>query len=66
MHRGELDSLVGELLEKETVDGSVVYRLAGRPDRSAQVPPVPPTISMTPRAAATAAGPFDGDRPDKK
>jgi len=33
-HRPELDSLVTLLLEKETVDGSDVYRLAGRPDRS--------------------------------
>jgi cell division protease FtsH len=33
-HRPELDSLVGLLLERETVDGSDVYRLAGRPDRS--------------------------------
>ena len=28
-HRTELDSLVSLLLEKETVDGSDVYRLAG-------------------------------------
>ena len=34
-HRLELDSLVNLLLERETVDGSDVYRLAGRPDRSA-------------------------------
>jgi cell division protease FtsH len=33
-NRAELDSLVTLLLEKETVDGSDVYRLAGRPDRS--------------------------------
>jgi cell division protease FtsH len=33
-HRGELDSLVTLLLEKETVDGADVYRLAGRADRS--------------------------------
>jgi cell division protease FtsH len=66
-HRGVLDSLVSELLEKETVDGSVVYRLAGRPDRSTQVPPVPPTIALTPRAAAAGAGnrPLAADRPDK-
>ena len=43
--RDELDSLVTLLLEKETVDGSDVYRLAGRPDRSsalagAEVSPV--------------------------
>jgi len=65
-HRSVLDSLVSELLEVETVDGATVYRLAGRPDRSAIVPPVPPTIAVAPRAAASAAGQLDGDRPDKK
>ncbi len=67
-HRSVLDSLVSELLEMETVDGSTVYRLAGQPDRSAVVPPLPPTTALSPRAAATAAGPLDGDRPhpDKK
>jgi cell division protease FtsH len=34
-HRSELDALVDLLLVRETVDGSDVYRLAGRPDRSA-------------------------------
>jgi cell division protease FtsH len=33
-HRGELDGLVSLLLERETVDGSDVYRLAGVPDQS--------------------------------
>jgi cell division protease FtsH len=67
-HRSELDSLVSELLENETVDGSTVYRLAGRPDRSSIVPPVPPTIAVTPRAAATGAGnrPLAADRPDSR
>jgi cell division protease FtsH len=67
-HRSELDALVSELLEKETVDGSVVYRLAGRPDRSSIVPPMPPTIAVTPRAAATGAGnrALAADRPDSK
>jgi cell division protease FtsH len=55
-HRGELDSLVDLLLEMETVDGSDVYRLAGRPDRSAIVPPVPPTTHVAPRAAAASIG----------
>jgi len=65
-HRSVLDSLVSELLEVETVDGAEVYRLAGRPDRSTQVPPVPPvsTTVAPPRAAATAATPLDGDRHD--
>jgi cell division protease FtsH len=60
-NRSVLDSLVSELLEMETVDGAEVYRLAGQPDRSSQVPPVPPT---TPRAVATTAGPRDTDRHD--
>ena len=51
-HRPELDSLVSLLLEVETVDGSDVYRLAGRPDRSSTVPPVPATTNVAPRAAA--------------
>src|SRR5271169_7064409 len=40
-HRPQLDALVSELLEMETVDGTTVYRLAGRPDRSQTPPPVP-------------------------
>ena len=41
-HRSELQSLFTLLLEKETVDGSDVYRLAGRPDKSVSLsaPPV--------------------------
>jgi cell division protease FtsH len=63
-HRSVLDSLVNVLLEMETVDGSEVYRLAGRPDRSSIVPPVPPTVAAAPRAAAATAGPLHTDRPD--
>jgi cell division protease FtsH len=62
--RSVLDSLVSALLEMETVDGSEVYRLAGRPDRSSIIPPVPPTIAVTPRAAAVSAGPAATDRHD--
>ncbi len=51
-HRHELDALVAELLERETVDGSDVYRLAGRPDRSSSAPQVPAT-TVAPRAVAT-------------
>ncbi len=51
-NREELDSLVSLLLEVETVDGSDVYRLAGKPDRSSTVPPVPVTTNVGPRAAA--------------
>jgi cell division protease FtsH len=64
-NRSVLDALVNELLEVETVDGAEVYRLAGRPDRSDEVPPVPPTVAATPRAAAASAGPLGGDRHDK-
>jgi len=54
-HRPELDALVELLLGKETVDGSDVYRLAGRPYRSATIPPVPPTTMAPPLAAAADA-----------
>jgi len=61
-HRPQLDALVSLLLEKETVDGTDVYRLAGRPDRSAIIPPVPPTTMTPPRVAAAtdAAAPAGG------
>jgi cell division protease FtsH len=59
-HRPELDSLVALLLEKETVDGSDVYRLAGRPDRSASAPPE--TATVAPRASA-ASGVSDQAEP---
>jgi cell division protease FtsH len=51
-HRPELDGLVGLLLEKETVDGGDVYRLAGRPDRSSTAPSESGTVAP-PRAAAS-------------
>ncbi|HEX8004823.1 MAG TPA: ATP-dependent zinc metalloprotease FtsH [Trebonia sp.] len=44
-HRVELDSLVDLLLERETVDGSDVYRLAGRPDHSQASSQVPTPIA---------------------
>jgi len=55
-HRAELDALVGELLERETVDGSDVYRLAGQPDRSSTVPPVPATVAVGTMAATANPG----------
>jgi cell division protease FtsH len=61
-HRPQLDSLVSLLLEMETVDGTDVYRLAGRPDLSHVVPSVPPMLAGTPRAAAAAVG-DGGSRP---
>jgi cell division protease FtsH len=60
-HRPELDALVAELLERETVDGSDVYRLAGRPDRSSTSTPISVPTTVAPRAvAATDAGPAPG------
>jgi cell division protease FtsH len=53
-HRDELDGLVRLLLEKETVDGSDVYRLAGRPDRSQA--PSPAMLEVAPHAAESATG----------
>jgi cell division protease FtsH len=49
-HRPELDSLVDLLLVRETVDGHDVYRLAGRPDRSAS--PSAPPMMVSPHSAA--------------
>ncbi|HEY3881541.1 MAG TPA: ATP-dependent zinc metalloprotease FtsH [Trebonia sp.] len=57
-HRAELDSLVSLLLERETVDGSDVYRLAGRPDRAAGLS-MPPVV-MAPHAAASDSAPAAG------
>jgi cell division protease FtsH len=53
-HRPELNSLVDLLLERETVDGADVYRLAGRPDRSAGL--AAPSVVMAPHAASSEAG----------
>jgi cell division protease FtsH len=50
-HRSELDSLVNLLLERETVDGSDVYRLAGRPDRSVSL--LAPSVVLAPHAAGS-------------
>jgi cell division protease FtsH len=55
-HRTELDALTDLLLEVETVNGSEVYRLAGRPDKSSTVPAVPP-ITIVPAHVASAADP---------
>ncbi|MDQ2816535.1 MAG: ATP-dependent zinc metalloprotease FtsH, partial [Actinomycetota bacterium] len=53
-HRAELDALVGLLLEMETVNGSDVYRMARRPDRSLTAPPVPVPAVVAPRAVVPA------------
>jgi cell division protease FtsH len=52
-HRPELDALVDLLLERETVDGSEVYRLAGRADRSAA--PSAPPMAITPHSESPAS-----------
>jgi cell division protease FtsH len=43
-HRSELDALVSLLLERETVDGSDVYRLTDQPDRSVLLSPGPAAV----------------------
>jgi cell division protease FtsH len=48
-HRAELDALVGLLLDRETVDGSDVYRLAGQPDKSASLSA--PSVVVAPHPA---------------
>jgi cell division protease FtsH len=50
-HREQLNSLVGLLLEKETVDGKDVYRLAGQSDRS-PTPSATTPATVAPRAVA--------------
>jgi cell division protease FtsH len=57
-HRPELNSLVDLLLVRETVDGSDVYRLAGRPDRAAS--PSAPPMTLTPHAAEAGTTSADG------
>jgi cell division protease FtsH len=55
-HRAELDALVDLLLERETVDGTEVYRLAGRPDRSQALTPNQP-VNITPLTSAGGSTP---------
>jgi cell division protease FtsH len=62
-HRAALDSLVSVLLDMETVDGAEVYRIAGRPDKSKAIPPVPP-ITVAPRTAAASTAPLADSHPD--
>jgi cell division protease FtsH len=52
-HRAELDALVGLLLDRETVDGTDVYRLAGRPDKSAGLSGPPVVVAPHPAGAET-------------
>jgi cell division protease FtsH len=54
-HRAELDALVSLLQDKETVDGADVYRLAGRPDKSAGLA-APPMVVAPHATNAQAAG----------
>jgi cell division protease FtsH len=55
-HRSELDSLVTLLLERETVDGADVYRLAGRPDRSVSLMTPPVVVAPYEAPAGDPAG----------
>jgi cell division protease FtsH len=57
-HREELDALVALLLERETVDGSDVYRLAGVPDLSAD--PGAGTVAEANRVITSAGGSTSG------
>jgi len=59
-HRGELESLVRLLIERETVEGTDVYRLAGRPDRSVSLSPPSALLAPHPADATSAA---DGSTP---
>ncbi len=61
-HRTELDSLVALLLEKETVDGSDVYRMAGRPDRSVSLS-APPVVLAPHPAGKVSVTKTDGSTP---
>src|SRR5580698_977146 len=58
-HRPELDSLVSLLLDVETVDGTDVYRLAGRPDRTHTGTPVTPPMTVAPGLAPRRAAASD-------
>jgi cell division protease FtsH len=60
-HRPELNSLVELLLVRETVDGSDVYRLAGRPDRS--VSPSAAPVMLAPHPAVSDVTSSDGSMP---
>jgi cell division protease FtsH len=59
-HRPELEQLVDVLLEKETVDGSEVYRIIGKPVPEHR----PEEMAIAPHvAAATGAAQADGANP---
>jgi cell division protease FtsH len=53
-HRSELDALVSLLLERETVDGSDVYRMADLPDRGIALSPGLPPVGMPQEVADVA------------
>jgi cell division protease FtsH len=55
-HRAELDQLVSLLLERETVDGSEVYRIVGRPEPERR----PEEMTVAPRAVASADARSEG------
>jgi cell division protease FtsH len=55
-HRAELDQLVSLLLERETVDGSEVYRIVGRPEPERRAE----EMTVAPRAVASADARSEG------
>lgn len=60
-HRDVLDSVIQLLMTKETVDGSEIYRLAGRPEPERGAP-----VTMAPdRGPGSAAMPITKDREDR-
>jgi cell division protease FtsH len=59
-HRPELGALVDLLLERETVDGTDVYRIAGQPDRSATGTA---PVMVAPHRAVTDVTSSDGSTP---
>jgi cell division protease FtsH len=58
-HRPQLEQLVNLLLEKETVDGTEVYRIVGKPVPEHR----PEEMAIGPRAAAASHVAQDGTRP---
>jgi cell division protease FtsH len=60
-HRGQLDQLVNLLLEHETVDGSEVYRIVGKPVPAHR----PEEMAIAPHASSRTVGAaHDSSRPD--
>jgi cell division protease FtsH len=63
-HRPELDQLVSLLLERETVDGSAVYRIVGKPVPGHRGPRELAIAPYTAPSAQAAAMDGSGNRDD--